>query len=238
MKDASVTPMASPGRRAAAYWFADGLPDIALGTTLLVFGSAGLWWSIHSPEPAARTWLDFFCIAIGVLLLMGSERALLGFLKSRVTYPRTGYVQPPDDVPDRLIGQPGPPIALSLRPGPPPDENATHFQTRTVTVVFLWCFLFLGQNPWRSWYTLLGMPALAVALYAWNRKSERPYRWWSALILALSGPALLWLDVSLFLQPLLMPLLAGLWMTAQGAYALVRYLRANPYPRVREGVRA
>ena len=42
MKDASVTPMASPGRRAAAYWFADGLPDIALGTTLLVFGSAGL----------------------------------------------------------------------------------------------------------------------------------------------------------------------------------------------------
>jgi len=237
MKADSTVSTTSPGRRAASYWFIDGLPDLVLGATLLVFGAAGLWWCLRGPEPAARLRLDFFCIAVGVLLNLGSERELLGFLKSRLTYPRTGYVQPPEEVPERLIGQPGPPIALSLRPGPPPNENVTQFQTRTVMVVFFWCF-FLGQTPWRSWYTLLGMPALAVALYAWNRKSERPFRWWSALTLALTGPALLWLNVSPLLQPLLMPLLAGLWLVAQGACALVRYLRANPYPRVSEGGRA
>ena len=32
--------------------------------------------------------------------------------------------------------------------------------------------------------------------------------------------------------------LTGLWLLAQGAFTLVHYLRANPYPRVTAGVRA
>jgi hypothetical protein len=82
------------------------------------------------------------------------------------------------------------------------------------------------------------MPALAVALYAWNRKSERPYRWWPALILALTGPASLSLDVPPRLEPSLPLLLVGAWLVAQGACTLVGYLRANPLPQSSEGVRA
>ncbi len=227
-------PIASPGQRAASYWFVDGLPDIVLGTTLLFFGALGLWWCIHVPKSLPQP--DFFFIAAGLTLLIWKGRNVIDFLKSRLTYPRTGYVQPPEDLSEGFR-PPSTLIALNLRPGPPPDENVTHFNTRTVMVVFFWCF-YLVQNPWKSWYMLLAMPVLAVALYAWNRRTERPYRWWSALILALTGALLLWLDVPPLVQPLLLPLLAGVWLVAQGACTLVGYLRANPYSRTPEGVRA
>jgi len=234
MQDDSAMPVASAGRRAAAYWFADGLPDIVFGMTLLLFGALGLWWCLHMREPARQTRLDFFFITAGVILFYWKGRQVVDLLKSRLTYLRTGYVQPPEDVWDASRQL----ISLSLRPGPPPDENVTHFNKRTVNVLQTWCFLFLGQYPWSHWYTLLAMPVLAVVLYALNRNSEHPYRWWSTLILALSGPTLVWLDVPPILQPLLMPLLAGVWLVVQGACTLAGYLRANPYPRAPEGVRA
>jgi hypothetical protein len=186
------------------------------------------------------TWPDLYFLEAGLILLFWKGREILVFLKSRVTYPRTGYVQPPLDIPDMLIAKPSSLISLSLKPAPPPDENVTRFNTRTVYVVFMWCFLLFGAaaNPWKSWYTALIMLPLAVALYAWNRRSERPYPWWSTLILALTGPALLWLDLSPLLQPLVMPLLAGVWLVVQGACMLAGYLRANPIPRAPEGVRA
>jgi hypothetical protein len=234
MKDTSATPLASPGRRAASYWFVDGLPDILAGTTLLVFGVLGLWWGIHLSTSATQP--DFFLIAGGLLLLYWKEREILDFLKSRLTYPRTGYVQPPQDLSE--AGLPNTLTVLALKPWPPSDENVTRFKTRTVMVVFWWCFIFLNRAPWNRWYTPVAMPVLAAALYLWNRRSEHPYRWWSALILALTGPALIWVDVPTRLQPLLMPLLAGGWLMAEGACTLVGYLRKNPYPLATESVRA
>jgi hypothetical protein len=235
MQDNSALPSVSPGRRAASYWFADGLPDILAGTTLLVFGLPGLWWGIHLSKSATQP--DFFLIAGGVLLLYWKEREILDFLKSRLTYPRTGYVQPPQDLSES--GLPNTLTVLAWKPWPQPDENVTHFKTRTVMVVFWWCSIFLIRDaPWNRWYTPLAMPVLAAALYVWNRRSEHPYRWWSALILALTGPALMWVDVPTRLQPLLMPLLAGGWLVAEGACTLFRYLRANPYPHAAESVQA
>jgi hypothetical protein len=121
MKDVSTTPIPSPGRRAASYWFADGLPDIVFRMTLLVFGAAGLWWRVHLSKPTAQ--FDFFFISAGSLLLLWKGREILDSLKARVTYPRTGYVQPPEDLSEGI--PPSAPITMSLRPAPPPDENVT-----------------------------------------------------------------------------------------------------------------
>jgi len=235
VKDDSAIQTASPGRRAAAYWFIDGFPDILAGLTLILFGAAGLWWRFHRSKPTAQ--IDFFFIGAGLLLLLWKGREVLDFLKARVTYPRTGYVQPPEDR-EEGFRPPSSPITLSLKPAPPPDENVIHFNSRTVMVVYWWCFLLSALNPWQRWYTPLAMPALAVALYAWNRKSERPYRWWSALILALTGPASLWLDLPPRLAPSLPLLLVGAWLLAQGAITLAGYLRANPMPQSSQGVPA
>ena len=43
MNNNTVEQMESPGRRAAAYWFVDGLPEIAFGFALLTFGLFGVW---------------------------------------------------------------------------------------------------------------------------------------------------------------------------------------------------
>jgi hypothetical protein len=79
------------------------------------------------------------------------------------------------------------------------------------------------------------MPALAVALYVLNRSLEHPYPWWSALILALTGPVILWVGVPALLQPPVPVLLVGAWLAAQGVQTLVKYLRTNPYPHTPEG---
>ena len=232
MKDTFETAVASPGRRAASYWFVDGLPDIVLGATLLAFGAMEVWWCSHMPKPATR--LSFLFTAAGFCLFFWKGRALIDVLKSWLTYPRTGYVQPPVELAKCYA-----PTVLSLKPDRPREENVTRFQTRTVLIVFWWCYLAaVGLYPWQRSYMPFIMPVLALALYVGNLRSEHPYRWWSALILALIGPAMLWLDVPILLQPLLLPLLAGAWLVAQGAFTLLRYLRANPYPRASEGVRA
>jgi hypothetical protein len=233
MKNDSVTPNASYGRRAASYWFADGLPEILFGLALVIMAALAFLWRMYAPKP----WRDFdwTTVAVGFLLYYLMERRVLDFLKSRVTYPRTGYVQPPEE----LEGRVQPLTTLSLRPGPPATENVTFFQWRTVGLIFWVCYPFiLNGNPLGRWLVPVVVPALAVTLYVVNRRSEHPYRWWSALILALTGLVFLWVDVPAPLQRPLPLLLAGGWLLAQGACTLVSYLRANPYPRTAERVRA
>jgi hypothetical protein len=221
-------PVLTPGRRAAAYWFVDGLPDIVFGLTLLVFGAAGILWRIYAPHP----WVyDLWLMLAGFGLFYWKERAALDFLKSHVTYPRTGYAQPPDEAsPPALL------TSLSLNPARPADDNVTHFMRRTVMAVWFVLYCSFSKDPPRS-IAPLQMVALAVALYVANRDSERPFRWWSTLILALTGLVFLWWDVPRLLQPMLSMVLAGAWLAAQGVYTLANYLRAIPSPRTPEGVR-
>jgi hypothetical protein len=229
MKDITV----SYGRRAASYWFADGFPEIVFGLALVIMAAMMFLWRLYLPKPWIR--FDWMIVAAGFILYYVMERRVLDFLKSHVTYPRTGYVQPPEEVPRRVQTL----TTLSLRPDPPAKENVTSFQWRTVMLVFWFCYpIILNGNPLGRWAVPVLMPALAITLFAVNRRSEHPYRWWSALILALAGLVFVWVDVPAPLQRALPLLLAGGWLLAQGACTLVHYLRANPYPRAPEGVRA
>ena len=230
MRDNITKPIACFGRRAASYWFVDGLPEILFGLMLVTFAALAFLWRIQTPKPWRE--FDWMIVAVGFILYTLMERKALDFLKSRVTYPRTGYVQPPEEAEWRRPTL----TTLSLRPDPPAKENVTFFQLRTAGLIF-WFFIAIGRPPGR-WVVPVVMPALAIALYALNRKSERPYRWWSALILALTGLVFLWVDVSEPLQRPLPLLLAGGWLVAEGVCTLVNYLRMNPYPRTAEGVRA
>jgi hypothetical protein len=113
----------------------------------------------------------------------------------------------------------------------------TYFMTRTVLVIFFLLFLLFNPKPPRPLAPLV-MLAIAVALYALNRSLERPFRWWSTLILALTGLVFMWVEVPPLLQPLLSTLFTGGWLMAHGMYTLVYYLRANPYKLAPESARA
>jgi hypothetical protein len=233
MKDNIAPPAASFGRRAASYWFVDGLPEILFGLALVIMAALSFLWRMYTPKPWRE--FDWMIVCVGFTLYFLTERNVLDFLKSQVTYPRTGYVQPPEE---QDWSQPTL-TTLSLRPDPPVKENVTFFRLRTVGPIWFLFFLFMtyGSPPAR-WLMPLAMPALAVTLFAVNRRSERPYPWWSALILALTGLVFLWVDVAAPLQRPLPFLLAGGWLLAQGVCRLVSYLRMNPYPHTAEGVRA
>ena len=233
MKDNIAPPAASFGRRAASYWFVDGLPEILFGLALVIMAALSFLWRMYTPKPWRE--FDWMIVCVGFTLYFLTERNVLDFLKSQVTYPRTGYVQPPEE---QDWSQPTL-TTLSLRPDPPVKENVTFFRLRTVGPIWFLFFLFMtyGSPPAR-WLMPLAMPALAVTLFAVNRRSERPYPWWSALILALTGLVFVWVDAPVSLQRPLPFLLAGAWLVTQGLCRLVSYLRMNPYPHTAEGVRA
>ena len=203
------------------------------GLALVIMAALMFLWHLYVPKRWIR--LDLLIVVAGFTFYYLMERKILDFLKSQVTYPRTGYAQPPEEVPRRVQTL----TTLSLQPDPPAKENVTSFQWRTVMLVFWFCYpIILNGNPLGRWAVPVLMPALAVTLYLVNRRSEHPYRWWSALILALAGLVFVWVDVPAPLQRPLPLLLAGGWLLAQGGCTLVHYLRVNPYPRAAEGVRA
>ncbi len=154
------------------------------------------------------------------------DRRILGALKACITYPRTGYVQPPGDP---VVSPHDPIIRLS---NPPPsliEENVTWFRNRTVMVLFMgFSFQMMVQGPWSL---AAMMAAVAISLYALNRNIEHPYTWWSVMPLGIAGLPFHWLQIPQKVQELMPLLLGGAWLLVRGLWTFVGYLRQNPLPR-------
>ncbi len=201
------------GRRAAAYWFADGLPELLCGAAMaLAGGSMVLTRTFHVK------WIGFVGLGATLLywVLICSEsfsRAILDWLKRRVTYPRTGYVTPPArfqaDAPIKLLDS---------------SSNVSHFLQHTIVP-----FLVAGNAPevvmQNRWGVAVGMAAVAVWLYWANRGEEHPYSVRSVLVLAGLGLAYA-LSGAPFTRASVM--LGGFWLAGRGGYALYQYLKIHP----------
>jgi hypothetical protein len=78
-------------RKTKSYWYEDGLVEILAGLFFIVIGLFLLLdWA--TPQDAPYKWIfapGFAVVTIGWIL---SARKLIGWLKERITYPRTGYV--------------------------------------------------------------------------------------------------------------------------------------------------
>jgi hypothetical protein len=81
-----VTPTVSYGRRAASYWFADGLPEILFGLALVIMAAMMFLWRMYAPKPWIR--FDWWIMGAGFTFYYLMERRVLDFLKSHFTYPR------------------------------------------------------------------------------------------------------------------------------------------------------
>lgn len=86
-------------QRTRRYWYEDGLWEIASGLIILVLGASFFVKQLLPPGPMSRNFaaLAMPVIVIGGLLL---ARRLVSMVRSRITYPRTGYVayRPPSTV--------------------------------------------------------------------------------------------------------------------------------------------
>lgn len=233
MRDISERCGTLAGRRAASYWFVDRLPEIVTGASFVLLGCVS-WWMLDRSHPWMARMVATGLALVLMALVFGWERTVARYLKARLTYPRTGYVRPPE--PAGNARQTEVIVSLGLGQRPLPDENVTSFCEHTVVVLFFGRLLFsvVGQ-PWGLPFVL---GAVALALYGLNRSGERPYRWWSVLFLPVAGLLSMGMHLAVEQQQWLVYLLGGVWLLAEGAWTLLWYLYRNPSPRKMEDLHA
>jgi hypothetical protein len=234
----------TPGQRAAVYWFIDGLPLVVSGSLFVIWGVLGIWGTLQ-PRMRGLAGLFGFTVVFFGAVCPGFDRFITEFLKARVTYPRTGYVRRPVDVEEKALipgnargleplGEPFE-TSLKLRERPVPEENMTFFRGRTLMVLFAAAVTAqmvkdFGDPIDKPWGLPLLLGVTALTLYALNRDYEPHYRWWSLLILPAAALFLSPLEIRTGIRQQLVPLIPGLWLTAEGAWTLAGYLRRNPRP--------
>ena len=212
-------------RRAWNYWFEDGLPTLVGGFGCVVFGLS----FIFDRPPFFRLLL---AAVYGVIILR--NRAIIDWLKARLTYPRTGYVTPPCSPQDEL-----PPLpdlaALSLHADQAQlakTAGEKHEQKkRMMLVLAMLMAAVLGtmfiDRPWS--FAIAGID-LALALWIMNGKDFR-LSW-----IVIGAIPLIGFSLAIFPPEALTPAhrlgsfaaVGGLLIVADGAVALVGYLWRNP----------
>ncbi len=194
-------------RRPRQYWYADGLPEIAIGILFLV---AGLIFSGQAAVPEHSPWKALSGLALPILIVGGVwlTRWLVGAAKARLTYPRTGYVAYPR--PSRLRR------VLSLALGAVAGGLAAFMLVRATAVTFRLSFLLqglfvgllmalIGQGLVR-FYVLGALAAVLGVSLAVAAIPEEP-------------------GTGIFYG------LLGLALVISGGITLWRYLRQNPLPQ-------
>ena len=228
MEDKTALQSETAGRRAAAYWFIDGLPEIVFGVVYFALGSIGLIWGYH----LQNIWLKGAVLVamLAFVVLVWKDRAILDYCKARLTYPRSGYVRPPAEPKPNREGD-----LVTLATAPPTDWNVTSFRMRIGFVFFVAGAVVdsAREVPFMAgrWAVPIVMAVVAVAVYAWSRREAHPYSWQSALAIALAGLLSAGLEVPSRSRHFLPVLIGGVWLLAQGVPTLMRYLRTYPAPK-------
>jgi len=183
---------------------------IAVAAKKLHWQTSGRWWGGA---------LSMFALTAWYL-----HRPILDFLKSRITYPRTGYAHPPSDLLDK--NSPEDKI-LTLRTAHPSDDNVSSFAKCTIPLIWFAMFpmVFLRMTQWGLPVVICG---IVTGIYFINRNSVRPYSWRALLPIILAG----FITAAIELEPvyrITAPwFICGTWLLGIGTWTLLGYLRAHP----------
>ncbi len=139
---------------------------------------------------------------IPLLVLMIWDRRIVGALKNPLPYQRS-----------------------VLEAASSAHRDTTWFRMGTLYSLFLVpTFIDLFADRWGL---ALGMPVMAILVYAQRKWFERPYTWWSAALLGLAGLPLSLLPVPVKAQQFVAILAGGIWLLGQGGWKLAGFLRAR-----------
>jgi len=202
--------------RAWQYWNIDGLPTLIMGVAFLLQG-AGYLWDHHHPHSMLP--VVFVVPSVVILIDQAISRKIAGWLKARITYPRTGYVAPP---PRTLHTDPALLSASELKQ-----------QRRTKWVwIFLPFFLagsFYCSFMYGRWYFAVTAVILAVLMWVSTAKKKLP--WYLPLPLVICGFLLTVLPTDRRDTQALGIVTFGVQMLFIGVISLARYLREHPAPQ-------
>ena len=229
-----LSPLTSAERRAARYWFNDGLPTILIGAAYLLMSVFLLYPSEGRSSTSAAVVSFAAVVAYGLLLLR--QRQILDWLKARITYPRTGYVAPPRCVDDAQSGLSSEALSLSNRQ-PSLGEASPELSAQRrrqlwlpicLTTAALLPILFV-RNPW-----VCSVAGLMMSAAMWLAARRDQQLTWFALV----GFSTVGITLTFLLPRSITGPERVAWFLAgsggvfilDGVLALLRYLRANPRP--------
>jgi hypothetical protein len=203
--------------RAFQYWNSDGLPFIITGFALILQGAASFW-----DHRYPRSILPLFMIVLAVVVLVDQafRRKIAGWLKARITYPRTGYAAPP---PFTLHTDPA---LLSSK------ELRQQRRTKWVWILlppFLVLSLYLSFTHPRGYYAIT---AFLLAALMWFPVVKGKLAWYVPLPLVLSGILLILLPTDLKDAMSLAVTSFGVQMFLVGVNLLWRYLHKHPASQI------
>lgn len=210
------------GRRAKTYWEIDGLPAILVGASTILIGLPFYFADFQS------AWSLPAVAAFILLWPVLNKKETLEKLKARITYPRTGYVAPPQayEQADYLSTVP----LSETKVAPSSGEGAVDRRRAAVSRMTLvplagglWIAALLLQNRW---------PACAAcvvgAVDLWWKSSKNP-PWINILLSLVQGAAIAIFSLTRAVGIVLG--MNGVMLMARGAGLLFRYLRQHPTPQ-------
>lgn len=198
-------------RRARSYWDIDGLATIAQAVAVLI---SGLWfWYMNASGAWGRDQTNVAAMVclVGILLDTIRKPGIILWLKTKVTYPRTGYVAPPAQ-------------QVSMR------ERGFRLSDLGLLCLFmaLWMVALWLETPW---ICLVAGVLTGVSLW-WNPAREKfPYLDLFSICLAgmLAAFLLSSMHRAVHLQRFAYTLaVLGVLGLVKGAVTLLRYIRSNP----------
>ena len=211
-------------RRARDYWDIDGLPALLAGATTVLLGVTWLPSDSHRPWPGAA-----FVLWLVAWFFLAEYKGTLEWLKSRITYPRTGYVAPPKAGPD---AERDPYTMISIIKEPGANELETPVEGRASRKALDFPFFSLLLLWWLfsfdSW--LASLACLATALWFWWRNKKDP-PWFEIAGAAIAGVLSAILTVSDRRRFCIVLIVFGVAGMVKGATLLIHYLRQHPAPQ-------
>jgi len=211
-------------RRARDYWDIDGLPALLAGAATVSLGVIWLPTDIHLPWWDADLTLGLFA-----LYLLAESKRTLEWLKSRITYPRTGYVAPPKETPYSKR-DPYTIISITKEPAAIEPEEPVEGRASRKALDFPWLLLlllwwFFSFDGW-----LASLACLATGLWFWWRNKKDP-PWFEIAGATIAGLLSVILTVSDRSRFCIVLIVFGASGMAKGATLLIRYLHQHPAPQ-------
>ena len=233
--DAPPLNVSDAKQQAWQYWFVDGLSHLLLGIAILSISIC----TLYPPRPRAFWQLAIWAAMLTLYVaLMIRQRHILEWLKTKITYPRTGYVQSPFDVTD-LAASPNI-IELGLTAGDERRAEARRLlvaQRKQLSLAAALAVagslaMLLTESRWV--YTVMGV---LFALALWVLRRNEKVSW-----IAIVGLPILGICMTVFFVPGSYPANRVAWFMAgwgglfvlDGTIALTRYLLRNPMSKVAE----
>jgi hypothetical protein len=211
-----ISPMPKPAgtvmqarSRAWLNWNNDGLSALIQGFALSLLGASQIW---HNHEHSLKSPELLQLVAILILLDQIVTRKIVGWLKTFISFPRTGYVALP----------------------PFKELLATSSSKRSLVWTLIWTAISIGVSSYLlfthlQWYLIVIQITLAALLWVLCRK--RKLAWYVPIPLLIGSVSLSLLPSSNRDKMEILVIQIGALLMLMGLSRLLQYLHEHPVPQ-------